>query len=139
MSRKYFLISLLLIVSSGFLHSQSYSKVELSNMLKSFFEGSSNVTYLPPEFYDCAYGYYTDGYTDASDLGFIVAQRCVPKFLPKMRFSDKGVKAMAKFGDAFVLNCMRLITEHENTLNTLEYCKCINDSYVKNEIGYDDL
>ena len=132
-----FYLLLTFVSVQGF--SQSYSRADFKEMLSSFFNEKYNVIYIPSEFYDCGYDVYLNGEKEAFDLGYIIAQRCFPNYIDKMKFSDKGVKLMAEFGDAFVISCMKIVKDYESVLYTGKYCKCLQEQYVKYGIGFDHL
>lgn len=133
---------IILILALAYSHNtycQEKTKYEFTNNLQTFFKDKYSIIYIPSEFYDCGYEVYLNGNPESFDLGYIIAQRCFPNYIDQMKFSDKGVKLMAKFGDAFVISCIKIVKEYESMLYTGRYCKCLQEQYVKYGIGFDHL
>ncbi len=118
---------------------QKKSKSDFSKSLQENLENTFNISYLPSGFFDCGYEVYLTSSTPELETGYQVSKKCLPQYFDQLRFSDKGVKMMASFEDAFVNSCVSQTKEYEQVLYTGRYCKCLHEQYVKYEIGFDHL
>lgn len=137
-SESYLLLIVLGIWSSA-CNSQQLSKPDFIKKISANLEVDFNISYIPIGFYDCAYDVYTKEGGLEFDIGYSAAKNCLPDYLDKLKFSDKGIKLLASFKDAYVVACSRTVKEHAPLIHTGRYCECIHEQLVKYEMGFEDL
>ncbi|MFH6982190.1 hypothetical protein [Marinoscillum luteum] len=120
-------------------NAQTLSKADFKGKLSKFFSEKYNITYLPNEFYDCSYKEYLDDNLGDMNEAYLTGKKCLFNYIDDIKLSDRGVKMLAEFEDAFVVSCLKQVEGYEEAVYTGRYCKCVHEQYVKYKIGFQDF
>lgn len=137
------LISLLILLATsvdGF--SQTMSKKEVNNKMLTALEMKYNISHVPNGFKNCVwnlYQKYKNSDKVAYHLGYGVTQKCIPKYIDEIKFSDGGVKARQIFMRDFKARCLKLNQAYKEQINLTGYCDCmankVNDFSLTTLLG----
>ena len=125
------------IFTSQFVYAQKLQKSEIDTMLNSLFQNIYNITYLPEEFYICAYSLYENNLQDSRKFGYEISQKCFAQHVEKMQFSDMGKKLMKDWPELFVWYCLGIVGDKHKEINVYPYCNCVQKNLVESDFGFE--
>jgi len=127
------IITILLTVFMGFCllgldaKAQSLSEQEFRKDIYEVFNNNYNITYLPEEFYQCAFTVYKmEGDTgEGFYTGYEVIKQCLTAQAETITFSDEGQKFFEYILPAFINVCRVSNQSYSQIVNVSGYCSCL--------------